>query len=92
MIYYEAKDFPIDGLEATGEDVKVYVPKWAKMRDYKLFGYQNGSIIVGGDGNGYACRAGSGVGKAYRNGSGEGHAYRNGDGAGHAWRYGDGDD
>ena len=60
MIYYEAKDFPVDGLEATGEDVKVHVPAGTEWRVYKLFGDQGGSIAVEGDGDGSACRYGDG--------------------------------
>jgi len=66
MVNIEAKDFPVDGLEATGDDVKVHVPKGAKMRSYNLFGDQDGSITVDGDGYGDACRYGYGYGDAYR--------------------------
>lgn len=79
MINIEAKDFPIKGLEATGEVVKVHVPKGAKMRSYNLFGNQGGSITVDGDGDGDVCRYGDGDGSAYRAGGGNGHAYRNGE-------------
>ena len=64
MIYYEAKDFPVDGLEAAGGDVKVHVPKGTKKRAYKLFGNQDGSITVDGAGDGSAFRAGSGANEA----------------------------
>jgi hypothetical protein len=93
MIYYEAKDFPIDGLEATGDNVKVHVPRGAEWRDYILFGDQDGfsSITVYGDGNGDAYRNGRGDGDAHRWGGGNGSAMRNGDGDGNACRDGDGD-
>ena len=101
MVNIEAKDFPVDGLEATGEDVKVHVPKGAERRSYNLFGDQHGSIIVDGDGDGIAHRAGDGYGDAWRDGDGDGNAYRygdgngsacrNGEGLGHAYRYGAGD-
>jgi hypothetical protein len=48
MVNIEAKDFPVDGLEATGEVVKVHVPRGAEWRSYNLFGDQDGSIIVDG--------------------------------------------
>jgi hypothetical protein len=88
MIYYEAKDFPVDGLEATGDDVKVHVPKGAEWRSYNLFGDQDGSIIVDGAGVGNAYRVGDGKGDAYRYGKGAGGAWRYGEG--HAWRWGAG--
>jgi len=90
MIYYEAKDFPPDGLEATGEDVTVTVPKGTPLRTYKLYGDKDGSIIVDGAGYGHASREGIGNGDAYRGGTGNGHASRSGKGNGDAYRGGTG--
>jgi hypothetical protein len=90
MVNIEAKDFPIEGLEANGQDVKVHVPREAERRSYNLFGDQDGSIIVDGDGAGIAHRAGAGNGDAHRDGEGLGNAYRWGAGNGSAYRYGAG--
>ena len=85
MIYYEAKNFPEEGLEATGEDVTVHVPKGTPWRTYELYGDEGGSITVKGDGDGNAFRSGAGNGKAERTGSGYGHALRDGSGKGNAY-------
>ena len=79
MIYYEAKDFPADGLEATGEDVKVHVPAGTAWRTYELYGDHGGSITVDGDGDGNAWRYGEGDGVAWRTGAGDGEAWRDGE-------------
>ena len=85
MIYYEAKDFPANGLGATGDDVIVTVPNRTLFRRYVLFGGKDGSIIVDGEGDGDALRRGKGKGNAYRSGIGDGHAFRLDTGDGHAY-------
>ena len=85
MIYYEAKDFPLAGLEATGEDVTVTVPVGTLLRTYKLFGHKDGSIIVEGAGDGHAYRIGDGDGDALRRGKGNGHAIHSGTCYGNAY-------
>jgi hypothetical protein len=82
MIHYEAKDFPVDGLVATGEDVKVHVPAGTAWRAYELYGDHGGSITVAGEGDGSAWRSGDGDGSAWRSGTGKGIAVRTGDGNG----------
>jgi hypothetical protein len=90
MIYYEAKDFPVGDLEATGEYVEVHVPAGTAYRTYELYGDRGGSIAVYGDGDGAAYRWGNGDGDAYRYGDGNGSAHRYDFGAGNAVRDGGG--
>jgi len=86
----EAQDFSCFTVSGSASDVTVLVVTGDAPADYRMDSFEDGSIMVTGDGDGTAIRSGSGNGHAIREGDGSGHAIHLGSGNGSACRTGNG--